>query len=399
MRESVRLGRVAGVAVGLNLSVFVILSILVVGLAAGRLPGAFPGRSPMAYVSAAAVVSVLFFASLLAHELAHAVVARRNGVEVEGITLWLFGGVAQLRSEPRTPGVDFRIAAVGPLTSLALAAGFGVVALALQSAGVAGLPYGVSAYLSGINLLLAVFNSVPAAPLDGGRVLRSALWRWRGDRMAAAIAAARVGQLFGYCLVALGVLQVAAGWGVDGLWLVLIGLFVVNAATAEVRHARLGARLHGVLVHEVMTPRPVTADPQETLDRFIAKTVLTHQFSSYPLTDPFGRLVGLTTLNRIRAVPPERRKTTRLIDIARRADEIPLAGPEEPLVDVLPRMAEYDDGRVVVVDGAVRVVGIVSPTDITRAILLRELTTTLGFDPYEGERGADVVIRRHDRAS
>jgi len=399
MRESVRLGHVAGVAVGLNLSVFVILAILVVGLAAGRLPGAFPGRSPMAYVGAAVVASVLFFASLLAHELAHAVVARRNGVEVEGITLWLFGGVAQLRSEPRTPGVDFRIAVVGPLTSLALAAGFGVIALALQNVGVAGLPYGVSAYLSGINMLLAVFNSVPAAPLDGGRVLRSALWRWRRDRMAAAVAAARAGQLFGYSLVALGVLQVAAGWGLDGLWLVLIGLFVVNAATAEGRHARLGARLHGVLVYEVMTPHPVTADPQETLDQFIAKSVLRHQFSSYPLADPFDRLVGLATLNRIRAVPPERRKATRLIDVARRADEIPLAGPEQPLAEVLPRIAECDDGRAVVVDGAGRVVGIISPTDINRAVLLRELTTTMGFDPYEGERGADVVIWRHDRAS
>jgi Zn-dependent protease/CBS domain-containing protein len=397
MRESLRLGRIAGIPVGLNFSVFVIVAILVFGLAAGRFPEVFPGRSGAAYVTAAVAAAVLFFVSLLAHELAHAIVARRNGIEVDGITLWLFGGVARLRSEPRSPGADFRIAVVGPLTSLAMAVIFGVFAMAIQLAGGSGLPVGVFAYLAGVNVVLAVFNLVPAAPLDGGRLLRAALWHWRHDRLAAAVAAARAGRMFGYLLVVLGILQVAGGRSFDGLWLVLIGLFLVNAASAEEQHSRLTASLHGLRVRDVMTPNPITAAPSVTLDRFIAETALTHRFSAYPLTDPHGRLIGMTTLNRIRAVPPERRAVNRLGDIACPPEELPVASPDEPLVTLLGRMTDCADGRAVVLDDARNVVGIVSPSDISRAIALRDLTP---YDPYQGPRGADMATWTgppHDR--
>jgi Zn-dependent protease/CBS domain-containing protein len=388
MRESIRLGRIAGIAVGLNFSVFVIVAILVFGLAAGRFPAVYPGRSVAAYVVAAVVAALLFFLSLLAHELAHAVVARRNGVEVDGITLWLFGGVARLRSEPRTPGADFRIAVVGPLTSVALAVVFGLVAMGLQAGGATGLPVGVFGYLAAVNLLLAVFNLIPAAPLDGGRVLRAALWHWRRDRLSAAVAAATAGRVFGYVLVAVGILQVATGRSFDGIWLALIGLFLVNAATAEEQQSRLADTLHGIRVRDVMTATPVTANPQEFLDRFIAETALNHRFSAYPLTDSEGRLIGMTTLNRIRNVPPDRRAHTRLGDIACPLDQLPTATPDEQLVTLMGRMTDCADGRAVVLDDAGRVVGIVSPTDISRAIMLRDLTA---FDPYQGPRGADMA--------
>jgi Zn-dependent protease/CBS domain-containing protein len=390
MRESIRLGRIAGIPVGLNLSVFVVIAILVVGLAAGRFPAVFPERSIAAYVVAAVVAAFLFFASLLAHELAHSIVARRNGIEVDGITLWLFGGVARLRSEPRTPGADFRIAVVGPLTSLAMAVIFGVTALLLQLAGATGLPVGVFGYLAGVNVMLAVFNLIPAAPLDGGRLLRAALWHWRHDRLAAAVTAARAGRTFGYLLVVLGFLQVATGRGFDGIWLVLIGLFLVNAASAEEQQSRLADTLHGIRVRDVMTPNPVTADPQATLDRFITETALSHRFSAYPLTDADGRLLGMTTLNRIRAVPAQQRASTRLADIACSGEQLPTADPDEPLVSLLGRMTDCADGRAVVLAEGQQVVGIVSPTDISRAILLRDLTA---FDPYQGPRGADVTSR------
>ena len=183
-----------------------------VGLATGQLPAAFPGRSIVAYVIAAIIAAVLFLASLLAHELAHSLVARRNGIEVESIVLWLLGGVAQLRGEPKTPGADFRIAIVGPLTSLGLAIVFGLAAGGVAQLGTAGLPFGVLAYLAATNAMLAVFNLIPAAPLDGGRVLRAALWRWRGNRQTAAVNAARAGRFFGFAMIALGVLQVVTGY-------------------------------------------------------------------------------------------------------------------------------------------------------------------------------------------
>jgi Zn-dependent protease/predicted transcriptional regulator len=388
MRESVRLGSIAGIRIGLNFSVFVILAILVFGMATGRFPAIFPGRSPIAYVTAAIAAAVLFFLSLLAHELAHAVVARRNGVEVRGIVLWLFGGVAQLEGDPQTPGADFRIAAVGPATSVAVALVSGAVAAALVALGITGLVAGVFGYLAGVNVMLAVFNLVPAAPLDGGRILRAVLWAWRHDRVRAAVTAARAGRVFGYVLIALGFLQVAYGQGLSGLWPVLIGLFLVNAATAEEQQARASATLYGVRVGDVMSPEPVTADPDQPLDRFIADRLWTRRHSTYPLVDALGGLAGLVTLNRIRAVPANQRPATTLADIACPPEEVPLAAPEESLVSLLPRIAGCGDGRAVVVDSAGRVVGIVSPSDVSRAIERQDLSA---FDPYQSPRGADMA--------
>jgi Zn-dependent protease/CBS domain-containing protein len=388
MRESVRLGTIAGVRVGLNVSVFVIMAILVFGLAAGRFPAAYPGRSTLAYITAAVVAAVLFFLSLLGHELAHATVARRYGIEVRGIVLWLFGGVAELKGEPQTPRADFRIAVVGPLTSFVIAVGFGVVAWAFDAIDAPGLVVGVFGYLAGVNLMLAVFNLVPAAPLDGGRILRAGLWAWRHDRVWAAVRAARAGRAFGYILITLGFLQIVSGLGLDGLWLVLIGLFLVNAATAEEQQAQLAETLHGVTVGHVMSADPVTADPHERLDQFVARGVWTRPHSTYPLVDDAGRLVGLATLNRIRAVPVERRSGTTMLDIACRPHDVPIASADEPLVALMPRMADCADGRAVVVDEDGRVIGIVSPRDISRAIELGDLRP---FDPYQGPRGADIA--------
>jgi Zn-dependent protease/CBS domain-containing protein len=388
MRASISLGRIAGIKVGINASVFLILAILVGGLATGQLPAAFPGHSVAAYVIAAIVAAVLFMASLLAHELAHSLVARRNGIEVESIVLWLLGGVAQLRGEPRTPGADFRIAIVGPLTSLGLAIGFGLAAGGVAQLGTAGLPFGVLTYLAATNAMLAIFNLIPAAPLDGGRVLRAALWRWRGNRQTAAVNAARAGRFFGFALIALGVLQVVTGSGLNGIWLALIGWFVVSAATAEEQQARLGARLAGLTVGQVMTAGPTVLDGNLTVADFVARLALTHPFSTYPLVDTDGRLTGLVTLNRVRAVPPELRATTHLREIACAPAEVPIARPEDPLVELLERMQGCADGRAVVVDDAGRVVGVVSSSDVARALEVADLR---GFDPYPAHSGADMT--------
>jgi Zn-dependent protease/CBS domain-containing protein len=388
MRASISLGRIAGIKVGINASVFLILAILVGGLATGQLPAAFPGHSVAAYVIAAIVAALLFMASLLAHELAHSLVARRNGIEVDSIVLWLLGGVAQLRGEPRTPGADFRIAIVGPLTSLGLAIGFGLAAGGVAQLGTAGLPFGVLAYLAATNAMLAIFNLIPAAPLDGGRVLRAALWRWRGNRQRAAVNAARTGRFFGFALIALGVLQVVTGSGLNGIWLALIGWFVVSAATAEEQQAKLGGLLAGVTVGQVMTPGPIVLDGNLTVADFVAQVALTQPFSTYPIVDPDGRLTGLVTLNRVRAVPSELHATTRLREIACAPAEVPVARLEDRLGDLLERMQGCSDGRAVVVDNAGRVVGVVSPSDVARALELADLRA---LDPYTAPSGADLT--------
>jgi Zn-dependent protease/predicted transcriptional regulator len=388
VRASVWLGRIAGIRVGVNLSVFVIVAILVFGLAAGRLPLAYPGRGGLAYVGAGVVAALLFLASLLAHEMAHSLVARRHGIEVESIVLWLLGGVASLRGEPKTPAADFRIAVAGPLTSLALAAVFGLVAAGLGLLGAAGLPLGVLTYLAVTNLMLGLFNLLPAAPLDGGRILRAALWRFRGNRQTAAVSAARAGRALGFLLIALGVLQLVTGAGIGGIWLALIGWFVVSAAAAEEQQARVSSRASGLTVAHVMTPQPLALDGNLTVEQFVHQVVMTHRFSTYPLVDPHGRLVGLVTLNRVRAVPSDQHAATRLRDIACPPNEVPVARPEEPVQELLERMHGCADGRAVVVDGEGRVIGVVSPTDVARALELADLRR---LDPYPAPSGADVT--------
>jgi Zn-dependent protease/CBS domain-containing protein len=342
----------------------------------------------VAYVIAAIIAAVLFLGSLLAHELAHSVVARRNGIEVESIVLWLLGGVAQLRGEAKTPGADFRIAIVGPLTSIVLAVAFGLAAGGVALLGATGLVYGVLLYLSATNAMLAVFNLIPAAPLDGGRVLRAALWHWRGDRQAAAVSAARAGRIVGFIMIALGVLQVVLGRGLNGIWLALIGWFVVSAATAEEQQARLGARLAALKVGDVMTVRPIILDGNLTVDDFIAHVAMNHRFSTYPLVDVQGRLTGLVTLNRVRAVAPELRATTRLQQIACSPAEVPTARPEDPLVELLERMHGCADGRAVVLDDVGRVIGVLSASDVARALQVADLRS---LDPYPAPSGADLT--------
>ncbi|NEA27850.1 site-2 protease family protein [Actinomadura bangladeshensis] len=392
MRESIRLGRIAGINIGLNYSVIVIVVILVFGLAFGRFPEVNPGFSTWAYIVAGIVSALLLLVSLLVHELAHAVVARRNGIEVSGITLWLLGGVAELRGEPRSAGADLRIAVVGPLASLAVGGVFAIAAVVASAATGPGLGVETLAYLAGINGILAVFNLVPAAPLDGGRVLRAFLWWRRGDRTAAAVIAARAGRVFGFVLIALGFVQFVVGVGFGGLWLILIGLFLVGAASSEEQQTRVNAALHGVRVGDVMTPDPVVADAARSVQNLIDEVVLTHRFSTYPLVED-GRLAGLVTLNRIRSTEPEERAALRLADIACPPDEVPTAHPDDPLTDLLPRMAGCTDGRAVVLGAGGQVVGLVSPSDISRAMQTSDFR---GSRPYPPPRGADLTIP-HDR--
>lgn len=378
MKSTLKLGRIAGVAVGVHWSVLAIVVLLVVGLT-GRLPEVAPGYPTAAYLGAAVVAAVLFVASLLAHELAHAVVARRNGVEVDGITLWLLGGIARLRGEAPTPGADFRISAVGPATSLVIAGLFyGLVWLGVV-ADLNDLMLSVANYLAVINAVLAVFNLIPAAPLDGGRILRAAVWRWRGDRVAATVVAARAGRIFGFTLIGLGILQAISGGGFGGLWWVLLGLFVVTMANAEEQHARTSTALAGVRVRDVMTEQPETLDADMTVTDFVEHIVLARRHATFPLLDHGGGLVGLVTFSRIRAVPADQRATTRLRDVACPPAEIPTGHPDEPLTDLLPRLGHDTDGRALVFAGA-QLVGIVSPSDVSRAAALHGLGAR--FDPH-----------------
>lgn len=384
MTESFHLGRIAGIRIGINWSVLVIFALIAGGLYFG-LPGlleefGLPAAAPLASAVAALVTAVVFLLSLLAHELAHALVAVRNGIDVEGITLWLFGGVAKLDGEASDPAAELRIAGVGPLVSVALAAAFAVIAV---SGDLVGLPAVVTVtigWLAVINLVLAIFNLFPAAPLDGGRILRAFLWWRRGDPVSAAVTASRSGRVFGFVLIAIGLLQFIMIRAVGGLWLVLIGWFLTTAAAAEERHAQMQGALGGVRIGEIMTPDPTVVTGDLTIAELIDDYVFGHRYSSFPVVDG-GRPAGLITLNQVKQVPPADRHVRRVRDVARSRDEVPVVAPDDQVTDVLRgALSGAVDGRMLVIEDG-RLVGIVSPRDLARRLELSELR-----DPWVGER-------------
>jgi Zn-dependent protease/CBS domain-containing protein len=380
MRESVRLGRIAGFPVALHWSVLVLVLLLAWGLAEGVLPRSAPGYSPVAYWLAGVIGALLLICSLLAHELAHAVVARRAGVEVVDLTLWVFGGVASLRGEAETPRAAFRIAAVGPATSILLAAGLGVLGWLVEASGQSVLLAAVVAWLAAINLVLGVFNLVPGAPLDGGRILAALLWQRSGDRHRAAATASTVGQAVAFALVALGLLTFVSGDSVGGLWLILIGWFLLTAARAEQAGGAAEHLLQAVTVAEVMSSPVRTGSTAASVADFVSRYVLSGPHSAYPVVDPHRGVVGLVTLDRLRSVPPAQRTSTPVGDVALPLAHVATAAPGDPVAPLLHRVTRESGGRALVFDGS-RLVGIVTPADVTRALQARALLAETGGEP------------------
>ncbi|MDT0549887.1 site-2 protease family protein [Streptomyces lonegramiae] len=367
MRATFGLGRIAGVRVGVHWSVLLIFAIIAFGLAEGRLPAAYPGHLWVAYWAVGLLAAVVFLASLLAHELAHAVLARRNGIDVDDIVLWLLGGVARIKTEAPNPAAELRIAGIGPLVSLVLGGLFTLVAWLLKVASAPGLVVEAVAWLAGINILLAIFNAIPAAPLDGGRLLRAFLWWRTGDRLRATAGATAAGRVFGWFLVVLGLLLFLRGAALSGLWLALIGWFLVGVATAEGRQAQLRGVLAGVPVRHAMTPDPVTAAGYLTVADFLAGPSYRYRHSAFPVVDAGGTPAGLVTLDAARRVPEALRDTVPVGEIMLPLSQVTVVGPDDPLADLLPRMEPGAEHRVLVVDRD-RLVGIVSASDISRTV-------------------------------
>jgi Zn-dependent protease/CBS domain-containing protein len=365
MNETFRLGRVRGIPIGVNWSVLVILWILAWSLAASYLPTAEPGYRTAEYWMVGVAAALVFLASLLAHELGHALVAIRSGVGVHGITLWLFGGVSKLDREATTPDAELRIALTGPAVSLGIAALAGVGALGADAAGAPDLLVAALMWLATINVVLGVFNLMPAAPLDGGRVLRAVLWRRRGDHLSATISASNAGRAFGFVLIGLGVLQAAAGAAGSGLWLVFLGWFLLSAARAEQTQAMLFEALADVPVRRLMSSPVITAADELTLQQLVDDVVMEHHCSAFPTTDPSGRVTGLITLSAVRSIPRDRRDSTRVRDVATPLEQVVRTTPDDPTPELLTRLGAAPDARALVFDGD-ELVGIVSPTDIVR---------------------------------
>ena len=362
MNGNLTVGRYGGVEVRLNWSLLAVVALIVWSLAEGAFPSQNPGLSHNTYLGMALVASLLFLASITLHELGHSWVARREGIEVDSITLWLFGGVSQLKGRFKTPGAEFRVAVAGPLVSIVLGVLFVVIA-------VAGLPSevdGVAAWLGYINLLLAAFNLLPAAPLDGGRVLHSILWRAKGDFAWATRVASEIGQGFAYLFIALGLAMFIFEGSFSGAWLAFIGWFLLQGARAEARYVATEQALGDLRVRDLMVRHPVTVDPDATIGRFMDDVAGSHRFTTYPVLEG-DRPVGLLAFASVAAVPRGDWDKRRVRDTMFPLDDVPLLTEDELAVDALEKLSAPSGNRGLVVDNG-HLAGLLSITDIARAL-------------------------------
>jgi len=364
MTSSFRLGRIFGIEVGLNWSWLVVFALIVWTLATGVFPSQNPGLSDGTYVAMGIVAAVLFFASILLHELGHAVQARREGMEIDGITLWLFGGVAKFRGMFPSAGAEFRIAIAGPLVTLVLGVLFVLVAvLTSMSAEVDA----VAAWLGYINLFLLVFNLIPALPLDGGRVLRSALWKAKGDFAWATRRAADVGRGFGYLMIAAGVFLTIFESAFSGIWLAFLGWFLLTAAGAEAQSVAARQALEGLRVRDLMVTDPVVAYADETIGRFVDDSAGFARHTTYPVLDD-GRVVGLLPVRRVMQTPRAEWDERRVRDVMLPRSDVPVVPPDRAVADVLPELVESDVRRAVVLDDDQHFAGFLSISDVARVL-------------------------------
>lgn len=377
MRGVIRLGRILGIPIGVNYTWFVALWLLTWSLGKTYYPRTFPGFSGSTYLTMGFVSALLLFGSVLVHELGHAVVARRYGIRTRSITLFLFGGVAQIAKEPPTPTGELAVAAAGPFTSFVLGGLFWL----LQRVTAGSALGAIIAYLAWVNAALAAFNLVPGFPLDGGRMLRALLWRAMGSMERATRIAARGGQLVAMGFIAVGIFWVFTGNVTSGLWLVLIGWFLDTGAQSSYQQVMLREALGSVRVGDIMSREVHSIDPNLTLDQAVAEFFLPYKHGGFPVV--WGdRLLGIITLQDIKEVPRDRRASTLVRDAMTPLPRLRTVRPGTTAYDAFVRMAQEGIGRLLVVDNTDDLVGILTRSDLLHVLRIRvELEDTANGIP------------------
>lgn len=365
-----RLGRIAGIDVEIHFTWVIIFVLVLASLSTTPLPHV-PASLPRAlrWVGGLAATA-LFFASLLVHELSHSLMARREGIPVRRITLFIFGGVAQIASEPRSAGAEFRIAIVGPLTSAVLGAVFLKLAMLVPTAnGGLALVHGNLFYVGAFNLVIAAFNSLPAFPLDGGRILRSLLWLWWKDLRRATGVAAALGKIFGYGLAGVGLWEmVARGEVASGLWRVALGWLLAAVAEQEYQRARAIAHLGGLRVAEFMSSPAITVPADMDLEHFAHAYEFMLRHGAYPVVSE-GRVRGMLDRDVLRATPRHLWPITTVATVMQPLDaEAMVIEADAPLDEVLSRLTDTGRSRLLVVNERGELVGVISHSDVLRAL-------------------------------
>ncbi len=369
MMKGVKLFRVLGIQISLNYTWFIIFGLIVWSLASGYFPYHYPGLSRLAHWMMGFLGAVFLFLSVLAHEVTHSYIAKKEGMDVSEITLFIFGGVSQLTKEPEDPQKELKVAIGGPASSLVLALIFWILSKATSPFPDLLLYTGLLNYLAFINLSLAVFNLIPGLPLDGGRVLRAIYWRKTNNLRKATQIASEAGKWVGVGIILLGLFWILAGNLIGGFWFVIIGIFLRSAAEGGYQQAVMKGALEGVKLKELMSRGVISVQPSLPIDRLVEDFYLTYKHNTYPVIDS-DRIIGIITLKQVKEVPRSQwvEKTVRDVMMPLRED-ITL-DPDGEAVDALQKMIRSGEGRLPVVKEG-KAVGMISRRDILNLLEIK----------------------------
>ncbi len=373
MPGSLRIARIAGIDIYINVSWLIILVFLTFSLATGEFPIFYPGYSSSTYFLLGFLAAILLFVSVLLHELAHSFVARARGLPVKSIVLFIFGGVSNIEQEPQTPGVEFAMAFVGPLVSLLIGAVcYGLLFLVR---GTHSLIEPILWYLAVANILLGIFNLIPGFPLDGGRVLRSIVWKISGSLRTATRVTTTIGQIIAYLFILWGIWQFFSGNLLNGIWIGFIGWFLLSAAQSANSQAMLQSMFRGVTVGQVMDRNPITVPANISLQRLVDEYFLPQGLRTAFVVQG-DQLAGLITLSDIRHVPRDQWETVPVGHVMIPLERLHAVSPQQNLNDVLPLMANRDVNQLPVVQNG-KLVGVLTRDAIIRTL---EVRRNLGLD-------------------
>jgi Zn-dependent protease len=377
--RSIPLVRVFGIRIGVDPSWFLALFLFIWWLT-GYYQDAIPGKDDTGAFLLATATALLYFASILLHELGHATVAIRNGIPIAGIDLWLFGGIARMTRDTPSPGVEFRVSIAGPVVTLLIAAACTAIGIAFGGAhdfwsAVKGDPVALRdgllamiAQLAFINFILLVFNLIPAFPLDGGRVARAIAWKITGDRTRATNFTATIGQGFSYVMIGVGIFWTLNYNVVGGLWWIFIGIFLGQAAKGAAYQTALMSKIEGLQVADVMDNEPVAVPADMTIDQALHEYFLRYRYPWFPVVDANGRFVGIVDRERAERIPDDRQKVFTVREIIRGGEDSMRVRSDDPLEALLGSEPLLRTGALMAVDADGRLLGVITWDQVRRAV-------------------------------